>query len=119
MYFAGYFQASFAPFLYVRMCRQASDFQLVVEPFAWGGAAEGAQAPLLRLHTPTAAAARLSLPAGRHLARLLTDPHTLHALDLRCNVPFQLEDLNKVWNCISFMFAAFAQRCVQDGNKLI
>ncbi|KAL0028975.1 hypothetical protein WJX77_009213 [Trebouxia sp. C0004] len=76
--------------------RQAPEFQLVVEPYAWGRTAEGIQGPLLRLHTPTAAAARLDLPAGRHLARLLTDNHSLHALDLRCNTPFQLEDLNKV-----------------------
>ena len=78
------------------MCRHASEFQLVVEPYAWGKAAGGSEAPLLRLHTPTATAARLTLPAGRHVARLLTDSHTLHALDLRCSSPFQLEDLNKV-----------------------
>ena len=82
-------------------CRQASHFQLVVEPYAWGRAAEGGQGPLLRLHTPTAAAAQLTLPAGRHLARLLTSPHSLHALDLRSNAPFQLEDLNKVCTCQS------------------
>ena len=99
------------------MCRQASDFQLVVEPYVWGRAAEGIQGPLLRLHTPTAAAARLSLPAGRHLARLLTNPHTLHALDLRCNAPFQLEDLNKVWKRISFMLALSVRQCIQDGDK--
>jgi len=84
--------------LSVHACRQAPEFQLVVEPSAWGRTAEGLQGPLLRLHTPTAAATRLDLPAGRHLARLLTDNHGLHALDLRCNTPFQLEDLNKVWN---------------------
>ncbi len=80
-------------------CRQTPEFQLVVEPYAWGRTAEGLQGPLLRLHTPTAAAARLDLPAGRHLARILTDNHSLHALKLRSNTPFQLEDLNKVWNC--------------------
>lgn len=79
-------------------CRQAPEFQLVVEPYAWGRTAEGLQGPLLQLHTPTAAAARLDLPAGRHLARVLTDNHSLHALDFRSNTAFQLEDLNKVWN---------------------
>ncbi len=91
--------------LSVHACRQASEFQLVVEPYAWGRTAEGLQGPLLRLHTPTAAAARLDLPAGRHLARLLTDNHSLHALDLRSNTPFQLEDLNKVWNRTSWGIA--------------
>ena len=85
--------------LFVYACRQAPEFQLVVEPYAWGRTAEETQGPLLRLHTPTAAAARLELPAGRHQARVLTDNHSLHALDLRSNTPFQLEDLNKVWNC--------------------
>lgn len=84
--------------LSVHACRQAPEFQLVVEPYAWGSTAEGIQGSLLRLHTPTAAAARLDLPAGRHLARILTDNHSLHALDLRSNTPFHLEDLNKVWN---------------------
>ncbi len=84
--------------LSVHACRQAPEFQLVVEPYAWGSTAEGILGPLLRLHTPTAAAARLDLPAGRHLARILTDNHSLHALDLRSNSPFQLEDLNKVWS---------------------
>ena len=78
--------------------RQRSEFQLVVEPYAWSRTAPAgrAEGPLLQLHTPTAAAARLSLPAGRHLARLITDAHALHALDLRGNVPFQVEDTNKV-----------------------
>lgn len=96
-------------------CRQAPEFQLVVEPYAWGKTAEGIQGPLLRLHTPTAAAARLDLPAGRHLARVLTDNHSLHALDLRSNTPFQLEDLNKVWNCTGLgvlpMFCCFVGVC--------
>lgn len=69
----------------------------MVEPFEWGATGgAGGRAPLLQLHTPTAAAARLSLPPGRHLARLLTNPHSLWALDLRCNVPFQLDTLDKV-----------------------
>ena len=85
--------------------RQRSQFQLVVEPFAWSRtAATGrAEGPLLQLHTPTAAAARLSLPAGRHLARLITNPHTLHALDLRGNVPFEVEDANKVRHSLGSM----------------
>lgn len=77
-------------------CRPAQGFQLVVEPFDWSTGGAGGRAPLLQLHTPTAAAARLSLPAGRHLARLLTNPHSLWALDLRCNVPFHLDTLDKV-----------------------
>ena len=76
--------------------RRNPDFQLVVEPYEWGKAGPEGKGPLLRLHTPTAAAARLSLPAGRHLARLLTDHHSLYALDVRCNAPFHLEDLTKV-----------------------
>lgn len=76
--------------------RPASGFQLAIEPFEWGKGGPDSRASLLQLHTPTAAAARLSLPAGRHLARLLTNPHSLYALDLRCSVPFQLDTLDKV-----------------------
>lgn len=77
--------------------RQASGFQLVIEPFEWGSEGPGGKRPLLQLHTPTAAAARVTLPPGRHLARLLTNPHSLYALDLRCAAPFQLDTLDKVW----------------------
>lgn len=83
--------------------RRAPDFQLVVEPYEWGKAGPEGRGPLLRLHTPTAAAARLSLPAGRHVARLLTDPHSLYALDVRYNAPFHLEDLTKVLIPIHFI----------------
>ena len=69
----------------------------MLEPFTWGKPA--GKGPLLRLHTPTAAAARLTLPAGRHLARLITDPYSLYAVHMRSNMPFQLEDLNKVRSC--------------------
>lgn len=87
------------------LSRPASGFQLVIEPFEWGKEGpDDARAPLLQLHTPTAAAARLTLPAGRHLARLLTNPHILYALDLRCSVPFQLDTLDKV--CLSLLLSA-------------
>ena len=69
-------------------------YQLVVEPYQWGSTAPAA--PLLRLQTPTGAAARLALPAGRHLARLVTNLDRLHALDLRSNAPFQMADINTV-----------------------
>ena len=84
--------------------RPSTGFQLVLEPFEWGKGGPGGGRPLLQLHTPTAAAARFSLPAGRHLACLLTNPHSLYALDLRCSVPFQLDTLDKV--CSLLLLAA-------------
>lgn len=66
----------------------------MVEPYQWGST--GPAAPLLRLQTPTGAAVRLALPAGRHLARLVTNLDRLHALDLRSDVPFQMADINMV-----------------------
>ena len=50
------------------------------------------------MHTSTGAAARLALPPGRHLARLVTNLDRLHALDLRSNTPFQMDDVNTVRN---------------------